>query len=232
MLNDPAIIVPRTLYERATPVAQQGDFLIYVKAKPGADMSRLRSTLVDTVKPYIVVSVQDGSEFTSDQASQINTLLLLIYALLALAVIIAVLGIVNTLALSVFERTREIGLLRAVGLTRGQLSRTITIEAVATALFGAVLGTSWAWDSASPSSAACATRAWRLWPSPGERSSPCSSSPRSPGWSRPSCRRSGPSGSTSSRPSPRSDDRPLPRVIMHFAAICNCDDYVPAPEGA
>jgi len=141
VLNDPAIIVPRPLYERATPAAQQGDFLIYVKAKPGADVSRLRSTLVDTVKPYIVVSVQDGSEFTSDQASQINTLLLLIYALLALAVIIAVLGIVNTLALSVFERTREIGLLRAVGLTRGQLSRTITIEAVATALFGAVLGT-------------------------------------------------------------------------------------------
>src|SRR3954447_16340459 len=141
VLNDPAIIVPRTLYERATPVAQQGDFLIYVKAKPGADGGQLRATLVDTVKPYIVVSVQDGSEFTSDQASQINTLLLLIYALLALAVIIAVLGIVNTLALSVFERTREIGLLRAVGLTRGQLSRTITIEAVATALFGAVLGT-------------------------------------------------------------------------------------------
>jgi putative ABC transport system permease protein len=140
VLNDPAIIVPRALYERATPVAQQGDFLIYVKAKPGADVSQLRSTLVDTVKPYIVVSVQDGSEFTSDQASQINTLLLLIYALLALAVIIAVLGIVNTLALSIFERTREIGLLRAVGLTRGQLSRTITIEAVATALFGAVLG--------------------------------------------------------------------------------------------
>jgi putative ABC transport system permease protein len=141
VLNDPAIIVPRALYERATPVAQQGDFLIYVKAKPGADAAQLRNTLVDTVKPYIVVSVQDGSEFTSDQASQINTLLLLIYALLALAVIIAVLGIVNTLALSVFERTREIGLLRAVGLTRGQLSRTITIEAVATALFGAVLGT-------------------------------------------------------------------------------------------
>jgi putative ABC transport system permease protein len=52
-----------------------------------------------------------------------------------------VLGIINTLALSVFERTREIGLLRAVGLTRGQLSRTVTIEAVATAVFGALLGT-------------------------------------------------------------------------------------------
>jgi putative ABC transport system permease protein len=141
VLNDPAIIVPRALYLRSTPAAQQADFIIYVKAKPGADLAQLRTSLVDTVKPYVVVSVQDAAQFTSDQASQINTLLLLIYALLALAVIIAVLGIVNTLALSVFERTREIGLLRAVGLTRGQLSRTITIEAVATALFGAVLGT-------------------------------------------------------------------------------------------
>jgi putative ABC transport system permease protein len=141
VLNDPAMIIPRPLYERATPAAQQGDFLIYVKAKPGGDVSQLRRTLVDTVKPYVVVSVQDGSEFTSDQAGQINTLLLLVYALLALSVIIAVLGIINTLALSVFERTREIGLLRAVGLTRGQLRGTVTIEAVATALFGAVLGT-------------------------------------------------------------------------------------------
>jgi putative ABC transport system permease protein len=56
-------------------------------------------------------------------------------------VVIAALGIVNTLALSVFERTREIGLLRAVGMTRGQLRRTIVSESVLTALFGAVLGT-------------------------------------------------------------------------------------------
>ncbi|MEO7744834.1 MAG: FtsX-like permease family protein, partial [Actinomycetota bacterium] len=61
--------------------------------------------------------------------------------LLALSVVIAALGIVNTLALSVFERTREIGLLRAVGMTRQQLRSTITVESVVTALFGAVLGT-------------------------------------------------------------------------------------------
>ena len=86
------------------------------------------------------MSVQDAAQFTSDQADQVNQLLLIIYALLALSVIIAVIGIVNTLALSVFERTREIGLLRAVGLSRGQLSGAITIEAIATAVFGAVLG--------------------------------------------------------------------------------------------
>lgn len=135
------LVVPRSLYTKAIPVAQQGDFFVYVKAEPGADLAALRTALVDDVKPFIVVSVQDGAEFVSSQADQINTLLNLIYVLLALSVIIAVLGIINTLALSVFERTREIGLLRAVGLSRRQLSSTITIEAVSTAVFGALLGT-------------------------------------------------------------------------------------------
>jgi len=140
VLNNPAVVIPRSLYTRAVPPAQQGDYLIYVKAAPGADVPALRSSLVETVKPFIIVSVQDASQFTSSQADQVNQLLLIIYALLALSVIIAVIGIVNTLALSVFERTREIGLLRAVGLSRGQLSGAITIEAIATAVFGAVLG--------------------------------------------------------------------------------------------
>jgi putative ABC transport system permease protein len=136
-----SMLAPMSLYTRAIPAAQQGDFYDYVKAVPGTDLASLRTRLTELVKPYLVVSVQDGSQFTSDQASQVNNLLMIIYVLLALSVVIAVLGIVNTLALSVFERTREIGLLRAVGLTRGQLSRSITIEAVATAVFGAVLGT-------------------------------------------------------------------------------------------
>jgi putative ABC transport system permease protein len=140
VLNDPGMVIPRTLYTRAVPPAQQGDYLIYVKAAQGADLAALRAHLVEEVKPFLIVSVQDAAQFTSDQADQVNQLLLIIYALLALSVVIAVIGIVNTLALSVFERTREIGLLRAVGLSRGQLSGTITVEAVATAVFGAVLG--------------------------------------------------------------------------------------------
>ena len=64
----------------------------------------------------------------------------LLYALLGLSLVIATLGVINTLALSVVERTREIGLLRAIGLTRGQLRRVITIESVATTVFGAMLG--------------------------------------------------------------------------------------------
>jgi len=88
-----------------------------------------------------VVSVEDRSEFAAEQGAAIDTVLNLLYVLLLFSVVIAVLGIVNTLALSVLERTREIGLLRAVGLLRGQLGGMITIEAIATALFGAVLGT-------------------------------------------------------------------------------------------
>jgi putative ABC transport system permease protein len=84
--------------------------------------------------------VQDKESFAEAQRAQVNTLLYLIYALLGLAIVIAILGIVNTLALSVIERTRELGLLRAVGLERGQLRRMVRLESVALAVLGAILG--------------------------------------------------------------------------------------------
>ena len=87
-----------------------------------------------------VVTVKDQDEFADEQRSQINQMLYLIYALLGLAVIIAILGIINTLALSVIERTREIGLLRAVGLSRRQLKRMLRLESIVIALLGAALG--------------------------------------------------------------------------------------------
>jgi putative ABC transport system permease protein len=96
---------------------------------------------VGLVHPYLVVSVQDASEFADAQGASIDTLLNLLYVLLLFSIIVAVLGIINTLALSVFERTREIGLLRAIGLRRRQLSAMITVEAIVTAVFGAALGT-------------------------------------------------------------------------------------------
>ena len=76
----------------------------------------------------------------SPQSAQVNQLLGLVYALLALAVIIALIGIVNTLMLSVFERTHEIGLLRAVGMRRRQIRAMIRSESVILAVFGAVIG--------------------------------------------------------------------------------------------
>ena len=86
------------------------------------------------------MSVNDQAEFAAEQRQPIDRLLFIVYALLGLAVVIAVLGIVNTLALSVIERIREIGLLRAVGLSRRQLRTMLRLEAVAIALLGAVLG--------------------------------------------------------------------------------------------
>jgi putative ABC transport system permease protein len=135
------VIVDRSLYAAALPANQRADARLFLRAVPGADLPALRAELTDLVRPYLIVSVQDGAEFADAQGASIDTLINLLYVLLLFSVIVAVLGIINTLALSVFERTREIGLLRAVGLRRRQLSAMITIEAVATAVFGAVLGT-------------------------------------------------------------------------------------------
>jgi putative ABC transport system permease protein len=92
------------------------------------------------LRPYPNVKVQTRAEFEQSQAAQVNQLLGLVYALLALAVLIAMIGIVNTLMLSVFERTHEIGLLRAVGMKRRQIRAMIRSESVILALFGAVIG--------------------------------------------------------------------------------------------
>jgi putative ABC transport system permease protein len=135
------VLVPRALYDGAVPAAYRTSFAAYVKAAPGVDPAQVRRELTELVTPLLVVSVQDREQFKAEQSRQVDQILAILYALLALSVVIATLGIVNTLALSVIERTREIGLLRAVGLSRGQLRRVITLEAVTTALFGAVLGT-------------------------------------------------------------------------------------------
>ncbi|MEO9140045.1 MAG: ABC transporter permease, partial [Jatrophihabitans sp.] len=135
------LILDRSLYTAAVPANQQSDARLFVRAEPRADLQTLRAELTDLVHPYLIVSVQDGAEFANAQGASVDTLINLLYVLLLFSIIVAVLGIINTLALSVFERTREIGLLRAIGLRRRQLSSMITIEAVATAVFGAVLGT-------------------------------------------------------------------------------------------
>jgi putative ABC transport system permease protein len=104
------------------------------------DRAELGTKLDDLVEDLPTVTVQDQEEFTESQRAQVDQLLYLIYGLLGLAIVIAVLGIINTLALSVIERTREVGLLRAVGLSRRQLRRMVRLEAIAIAVLGAVLG--------------------------------------------------------------------------------------------
>ena len=89
---------------------------------------------------YPVVALKDQAEFKAEQKQQVEQQLLLINALLVLSLLIAVLGIVNTLALSVIERTREIGLLRALGMVRSQLRRMVRLESVVISVYGAVMG--------------------------------------------------------------------------------------------
>ena len=89
---------------------------------------------------YPNLTVQTRAEYEKTQEAQVNQLLGLVYALLALAIVVALIGIVNTLMLSVFERTREIGLLRAVGMSRRQVRTMIRSEAVILSVFGAVIG--------------------------------------------------------------------------------------------
>ncbi|WP_371481186.1 ABC transporter permease [Kitasatospora sp. NBC_00315] len=113
----------------------------YGKAAPGADVAKTLAALQDSLKEYPQLIVQDRAGYKEIVQGQINQLLYMIYGLLGLAIVVAVLGVVNTLALSVVERTREIGLLRAIGLSRRQLRRMIRLESVVIAVFGAVLGT-------------------------------------------------------------------------------------------
>jgi putative ABC transport system permease protein len=86
------------------------------------------------------VKLQSKSEFQTDQSAWVDQILGIFYVLLGLAVIVSLFGIVNTLALSVLERTRELGMLRAIGMSRRQVRRMIRHESVVTALIGAVLG--------------------------------------------------------------------------------------------
>jgi ABC-type antimicrobial peptide transport system permease subunit len=84
--------------------------------------------------------VQDREEFKDNQVAGLSSVLNILYVLLALSVIVSLFGIINTLALSVYERTRELGILRAIGMTRRQVRRMIRQESVVTALIGATLG--------------------------------------------------------------------------------------------
>ncbi|GAB2451139.1 FtsX-like permease family protein [Nocardioides hungaricus] len=116
------------------------DTSLSIDIEPGADPAAVGAALDEAAASTPIVAVYDKQEFAESIRDQVNQLLYLIYGLLALAIVIAVIGIVNTLGLSVIERTREIGLLRAIGMSRPRLRRMITLESVAIAVLGAVLG--------------------------------------------------------------------------------------------
>jgi len=117
-----------------------GDQGVYVKFAPDVDVDEGMAAIQEVIEPYAQLEVIDREELKDQIAAQINQLIAFLFVLLALAIVIAFFGIVNTLALSVLERTHEIGLLRAVGMSRRQLRSAIRWEAVLVSLFGAVLG--------------------------------------------------------------------------------------------
>ena len=117
------------------------DFFALVRTEPGADIDVVQQRIDDAFQePFPTVDVLNQQELKDNQQQQINTLLAMIYVLLALAVVVSLVGIVVTLILSIYERTRELGMLRAVGMSRRQVRRMIRYEAVITAVLGAIAG--------------------------------------------------------------------------------------------
>lgn len=135
-LTNPVVLPPQAAADFAIPQPIQG----FVQLAPGAKVADVQPRVETLLADSPEVSVADRDAFIKQQTSQLDTPLRMIQILLALAIVIAVLGIINTLALSVLERTRELGLLRAIGLRRAQTMRMITVEAVVISIFGALLG--------------------------------------------------------------------------------------------
>ncbi|MGH3496388.1 MAG: ABC transporter permease [Nocardioidaceae bacterium] len=131
-------LVPFSVFDAAK--LQPADMSVYVTRAPGASAAAVTAGINGVIKDLPTVTLKDQKQFADQQKAGVNQVLYLIYALLGLAIVIAILGIVNTLALSVIERTREVGLLRAVGMSRRQLRRMVRLESVAIAVLGAVLG--------------------------------------------------------------------------------------------
>jgi putative ABC transport system permease protein len=116
------------------------DSAVYVRVAEGTDPVTVQAALETEIEAFPSVALQDQASLKDQVNQQFDRVFGFIYALLALAVIVAFIGIVNTLALSVHERRREVGLLRAVGTSRSQIRRMVVLEAVLISVFGAALG--------------------------------------------------------------------------------------------
>ncbi len=135
MIAADVVTTPATFLDAG--FADSDNFLIIDVVEPTAE---IENKLAAVVAANPLVTVKDQKALADEQRGPIDNLVLMIFALLALALVIAALGILNTLALSMIERTREIGLLRAIGLSRRQLRRMVTLESVVISVLGALLG--------------------------------------------------------------------------------------------
>jgi putative ABC transport system permease protein len=125
----------------ARDFGQRQDTIDFVETEPGADPAEVQAILTRGVElAFPVAEVMNQQELKESREEQVDQLVNLVYALLLLAVLISLFGIANTLALSIHERRRELGMLRAIGMSRRQVRTMIRYEAVITALIGAILG--------------------------------------------------------------------------------------------
>jgi len=126
-------------YDSLFPMSQHDPTLIIAKAIQG-DTAQVKASIIGALKAFPTAEVRTKTEYSDYLKKSINQFLLMLYALLAVSVVISIFGIVNTLVLSIYERTREIGMLRAIGTTRRQLRRIVRYESVITSIIGGVLG--------------------------------------------------------------------------------------------
>jgi putative ABC transport system permease protein len=127
-------LVPRTAWNAHT--RQPLDTRAFVELKPGASVASARQALTAVAKPYGAPEIESRDEFVAAQTEDMAGFITVVYGMLILAIVIALLGIANTLSLAVHERTRELGLLRAVGATRPQIRSMVRWESVIVAVFG------------------------------------------------------------------------------------------------
>jgi ABC-type antimicrobial peptide transport system permease subunit len=133
----PNVVISQQSFDRTFPQPQDQEVLVNVRGGVSpATTARLQHALAD----YPDTTIQTTAKWIKTQGQSVNMILDLFYVMLALAVIVSMFGMVNTLVLAVFERTRELGMLRAIGLSRRQTRRMIRHESVITALIGAALG--------------------------------------------------------------------------------------------
>ena len=132
------MLLPTEVWQAHAP--QTGYMVVLLSAADGVGVDDAQAAVRDVASRHGFPTVRDRDEFVAAEAGEVNTLLGVIYGLLAIAIVIAVMGIGNTLSLSIHERTRELGLLRAVGQTRSQMRAMVRWESVIVATFGTVGG--------------------------------------------------------------------------------------------
>jgi putative ABC transport system permease protein len=133
----PSVVISQAAFDRTFPTPQDAQAFVKIDGGPTAAMT---TELEHALTPYPDAKIQTRTGWVTAQGQSFDQVLDLFYVLLALSVIISVFGMINTLVLAVFERTREIGMLRAIGMSRRQIRRMIRHESIVTALIGAALG--------------------------------------------------------------------------------------------